>query len=59
MKASDSGISMTTSDSTAQTKEKKKPTKPHFVPAKDDTKPVLQDPVLFLSAQHKVIIFRV
>ncbi|KAK9941370.1 hypothetical protein M0R45_017976 [Rubus argutus] len=46
MKASDSGISMTPSDSTAQTKEKKKPTKPHFVPAKDDTKPVLQDPIL-------------
>ena len=26
-----------------------KPSKPHFRPAQDDTKPVLQDPVLSLS----------
>nr|XP_004294966.2 PREDICTED: uncharacterized protein LOC101294923 [Fragaria vesca subsp. vesca] len=38
MKGSESGVSMA--------KEKKKTMKPQFVPAKDDSKPVLQDPIL-------------
>ncbi|XP_050370251.1 uncharacterized protein LOC126788318 [Argentina anserina] len=43
MKASESGASMASSN---KEEKKKKVTKPQFVPAKDDSKPVLQDPIL-------------
>ncbi|PRQ35565.1 hypothetical protein RchiOBHm_Chr5g0081401 [Rosa chinensis] len=40
MKASESGVAV------APSNKEKTPTKPQFVPAKDDSKPVLQDPIL-------------